>query len=784
MPEQDGERSSGRLLISQLIRLAHRDQNKNADPLSDESGSQVTRCPMPGHWDERPSCLFDNDKGDTGHFYCRSCGESGFGDQLAQRLFPGKSERDLLAEVHALEDSAPTAEPPRNIPRAPSGQRRRAVPTPPNHRQALAVGSDDAAVERRRRDLLSVNEAAARWYEAHLASQPSSRAAAESEFLGKTYFRRRGIDDRTLADFRLGYAPPDTSDDLALHLNLQGFSRSLPVQADIFRSSKANPNYHYSPFAGRAMLPMQDEEGNVIGFGGRLVERPNAANAAKKAYSPKYMHSANIWVVDNTVPLFKKGDWFFNMHRARPLVSDAGRLLVVEGYLDVVGLHQAGIREVISPIGVSLSETQLRRVWDLADTPIICLDGDDAGRRAAGRVAAKAYALLYPDAAKTLEKKVAEVLAGKPAKILSDEERAALADEAAAMVPAGRKSLSFAMLDGGKDPFDVVREGMDRGLRLAVMNLSPCSGEELSDKMHQGGASAFEAKLLNPITLETMVVEKLARDIYDKSKRASQMSDAADLKRKRDDELEMPSAKRPKTNGPEAAELLETYLARKNFIRHQIMFPLVSWEARSPHPPHAEAGDPAWRTSILDLRRNIKTALAGWHQEERRLLLPLADKMSERQIEHIVSATAALQDHDRARSPEWITDLPIGSAPPPRLPFSSAPRGPDRGRHADDAIEAVKSRSRNYARVNGDLLRFELASHASFEPALSDAATRESMIAARDRRRADIRGVFDARLALHRKELDRPVEETPPVGNAVAIVDRGLDRVREVGRGP
>ncbi len=795
MPERDGERSSGPLLISQLIRLAHQSQGKSADPFSDEGGKQVTRCPMPHHPDQDPSCVFNNDIGRTGHFFCRTCHAQGFGDELAQRLFPDKSYRDLLAEVRKLEDSAPSAGPSRTM----SGTLSRMQPsvirsisgnfTPekPKHRLGLPQNSSAAEIDRRRQDLVSVNEAAARWYQAHLASPASLVRAAEPEILGKTYFRRRGIDDDTHAEFRLGYAPSNTSDDLDMHLQQRGFAHSLLLQADIFRSSKRNPNYTYSTFQGRAMIPMHNEEGQIIGFGGRSVDSPKlprkegtvaapspegeALNTAKKIYSPKYMHTANIDVVQDTIPLFKKGDWFFNMHRARPVVSDAGRLLVVEGYLDVVGLHQAGIREVVSPIGVSLSETQLRRIWDLVDTPIICLDGDDAGRRAAGRIAAKAYAILDPVAAKALEERVAATLHNKPEKVLSDEERTILADTPMA----GRKSLNFALLDGGKDPFDVVREGMDHALRVAIMDLRPYSSEELSNRMRQGGANAFEAKLRNPITLEAMVVEKLARDFYEKSKRVTQISEAVESKRKRDDEQELPSAKRQKANGPEAADALEIYLARKNLIRHQIMFPLVSREARS---PHAGTDDEAWNTSIRELRKGINEALARLRDEERSLLLPLAGKMSEQQIEHIVSATAALQVHDRAQSSEWRMDLPIGSFPPPRLPFSTTQGVPDRGQHASDARATISLRARDYALVNRDLLNFE--SHASFEASLIDAPTTiESMAAASKNCRDGVKEIFEKRLNLYRER------ETSTAGRADSEPDRGLhQRVRDGERGP
>jgi hypothetical protein len=811
VPEHDSALTSKRLLISQIIRLAHRNQNKSAATFSDEGGAQVTRCPMPDHQDANPSCEFDNDRGRNGHFYCRSCGESGFGDELAERLFPDKSYLNLLAEVRDLEGFASTANPFHNAPRSPVGMPPRASQRIPgekaravaawqtNQREALPQGSDADTIDRRRRDLLSVNEVAGRWYEAQLESRASFVTSAEPEILGKTYFRRRGIDDDTHAEFRLGYAPLNTADDLYKHLHEQTLSPSLSIQADIFRSSKSDSDHKYSPFQGRAIIPMQNEDGQIVGFGGRLVELDKVyrestsfiknksavgeLNEPKKGRAPKYMHSANIWIVENKIPLFKKGDWFFNMNRVRSAISDASRLLIVEGYLDVIGLHQAGIREVISPIGVSLSETQLRRAWTVVDKPIICLDGDDAGRRAAGRIAAKAYELLDPKAAKVLAMKVADTLSDNPVKILSDEQRVELTDAAAGWP--GRKSLSFALLDDGKDPFDVVREGMDNILRTAILDLRPLSSQEMSFKMRQGGANAFEAKLSNLIDLETMVVEKLERDAYDAFVRTSRKTDALGSKRKQDEELELLSNKRQKTNVPKASAVMETYLAQKNLIRHQIVYPVVAWEARSPYSPLVDSGDEIWSTSVFDLRRNLKRALASLHREERCLLLSRAEKMSEQKIEQIVSATAALQIRDRGQSHEWRTHLPIGSVPPMRSPFSDGKRATNQSNHAygahlTDGPGSIGLRARNYALVNRDLLRFELLARASEEVVLSNSPmTIRSMSNASDRCCTGVRTIFADRLALHRQELslvERSGPEEAKVSENLAVPSERLER--------
>ena len=136
----------------------------------------------------------------------------------------------------------------------------------------------------------------------------------------------------------------------------------------------------YDRFRGRLMIPIRDPRGRVIGFGGRILGPGE----------PKYLNSPQ------TV-LFDKGRTLYNLDRAGPASRTAKRLIVVEGYMDVIALDRAGIAEAVAPNGTALTEGQLERLWRLDPSPILCFDGDSAGKKAAIRAATRALPLLRPD---------------------------------------------------------------------------------------------------------------------------------------------------------------------------------------------------------------------------------------------------------------------------------------------------------------------------------------------------------------------------------------------------
>lgn len=127
------------------------------------------------------------------------------------------------------------------------------------------------------------------------------------------------------------------------------------------------------------MFPIRDPRGRIVGFGGRIIG----------AGEPKYLNSPDT-------PLFDKGRLLYNLDKAGPAARKSGRIVVVEGYMDVIGLAQVGFAEAVAPMGTALTEDQMKLLWRVAPEPVLCFDGDAAGRRAAIRAAMRALPLLEP----------------------------------------------------------------------------------------------------------------------------------------------------------------------------------------------------------------------------------------------------------------------------------------------------------------------------------------------------------------------------------------------------
>lgn len=225
-----------------------------------------------------------------------------------------------------------------------------------------------AARAEQRASLHDVTQAAQDWFVANLATSPGARAG--------DYLKARGLDARAIERFGFGWAPDDRG---ALGKALDRFDQALLVEIGLLAS--VEDKEPYARFRGRITLPIQDARARVIGFGGRILEA--TANA------PKYLNSPDTL-------LFDKGRTLYNLHRAGPAARKAGRVVVVEGYMDVVGLAAAGIEEAVAPMGTALTEQQLELLWRLADKPLLCFDGDAAGQRAAMRAITRALPLLQP----------------------------------------------------------------------------------------------------------------------------------------------------------------------------------------------------------------------------------------------------------------------------------------------------------------------------------------------------------------------------------------------------
>jgi DNA primase len=259
------------------------------------------------------------------------------------------------------------------------------VPLPVMTREAQAQ-------EERRKTLHEVLELAAVFFQSTLASRNGAR--------GRGYLLDRGIAAPTQLKFRLGYAPAEQYA-LKEHLGAAKVPVEDMIETGLLVSGEdiAVP---YDRFRDRVMFPISDWRGRVIAFGGRALD---------KDVSAKYLNSPET-------PLFHKGGTLYNIAGARKAAHDGARVVAVEGYTDVIAMVTAGFEATVAPLGTALTADQLALMWRMADEPILCFDGDDAGRRAAYRAVDLALPLIKPG-----------------------------------------KSLRFAALPDGQDPDDLARSG-------------------------------------------------------------------------------------------------------------------------------------------------------------------------------------------------------------------------------------------------------------------------------------------------------------------------------------
>lgn len=200
-------------------------------------------------------------------------------------------------------------------------------------------------------------------------------------YLGKNgealrYIEKRGLTREVLKKFSLGYAP-EGHHSLEVYLKEKGFSEEILLKTGLLVQGEER-RAPYDRFRKRLMFPIQDHKGQVVGFGGRLLEKGE----------PKYLNSPETH-------LFSKGKLLYGYHYAKEK-APTDPLIIVEGYMDVISLHQAGFKGAVAPLGTALTEDQILLAWRLAQEPILCFDGDSAGFKAALRAAERVLPILKP----------------------------------------------------------------------------------------------------------------------------------------------------------------------------------------------------------------------------------------------------------------------------------------------------------------------------------------------------------------------------------------------------
>jgi len=224
----------------------------------------------------------------------------------------------------------------------------------------LPEGPSVGGVGKDQKDLMfTANRMAADYYSGILMKSEEGKGARD-------YLGERGIHSDVSKTFDLGYAPEGWRN-LSSHLREGGIPESVAVSAGLLVKGDSGKD-PYDRFRDRVVFPIRDLSGRVLGFGGRVMGDD----------LPKYINTSET-------PVYRKGDSLFGVDVAAPFVREAGEVLLVEGYLDVIALHQGGIRNVVGVLGTALTEDQARKLRRLTEHCVLIFDSDEAGRRAALR---------------------------------------------------------------------------------------------------------------------------------------------------------------------------------------------------------------------------------------------------------------------------------------------------------------------------------------------------------------------------------------------------------------
>ncbi|MGH8495111.1 MAG: DNA primase, partial [Gammaproteobacteria bacterium] len=228
----------------------------------------------------------------------------------------------------------------------------------------LDVPREEGADQRPEAGLYDMLEAAAHYF----------RDCLKRSDPAKAYLRGRGVTDEVAARFALGYAADDWSGLLDRLGRSEDDRRRLAAAGLVIAKDGGG---YYDRFRGRIMFPIRDARGRTIAFGGRITGEGE----------PKYLNSPET-------PLFHKGRELYGLSEARKQLRDITRLIVVEGYMDVVGLARHGIDNAVATLGTATTAEHLERIFRVTDEVVFCFDGDRAGREAAWRALGNALPIV------------------------------------------------------------------------------------------------------------------------------------------------------------------------------------------------------------------------------------------------------------------------------------------------------------------------------------------------------------------------------------------------------
>jgi len=326
--------------------------------------------------------------------------------------------------------------------------------------QLPAEDPQAAEREQKRAGLSDWMDMAQKWFAANLRRQTGKNT--------REYLERRGLPEDQWERFGLGYAPNDR-EGLKNALIQRGAKPGELVEAGLLISPEGG-GQPYDRFRDRLMFPIHDARGRIVSFGGRAMNPDDRA---------KYLNGPES-------PLFHKGATLYGLPEARRILGAEKRgeqgIIVVEGYMDVIACHRAGL-PAVAPMGTALTEEQMERLWRVSSKPILCFDGDNAGVRAAYRAIDRVLPLLEP-----------------------------------------RKTFQFTLLSGGQDPDDILRDKGAPALRQVISQTislpellfkKELEAEDISEPENRAGLKkrlyAAAASIKDRDTAEQYQVDLLAR---------------------------------------------------------------------------------------------------------------------------------------------------------------------------------------------------------------------------------------------------------------------------------
>jgi DNA primase len=336
---------------------------------------------------------------------------------------------------------------------------------------SLDEGPNDSG-QSRRAQIYEANAAAAEFCQQILRTHPNAAAARD-------YLTRRGIDDATIETFQIGYSLDQWST-LRDHLLGQKFSIDLLAEAGLIKYNDARDST-YDAFRGRVIIPIRDRMGRVIGFGGRVLD----------GSQPKYLNTAES-------PVFHKSHVIYGLDMAYQAIRDANKVVIVEGYMDVIAAHQYGFANVVACMGTALTPDQLQQLQRYTSNYVLALDADAAGQQATIRGLNQARQSLA---------RVRKPTVGSGG--LRMEERLGAA-------------LYIAAMPDGRDPDDVVRQDpelwreiIDQAKPLVDFYFTAVVSQiDLSSAREKGAAVAELAPLIAELNDEVereSYIQKLSR---------------------------------------------------------------------------------------------------------------------------------------------------------------------------------------------------------------------------------------------------------------------------------